>query len=188
MLVAPEQLTMEDESRNAEDTDLVGLLYDTVVIRLTIAGEIVLESRTVATGFRNQAGHRVRVVDIQFTLPEAVENEIVISLEETFAIGKQRAYMRCPGIEDTRRPLDHQILAGVLGETSRIHIEIAGPSPLMLVACAPDDFALPVNFDRAEKPAHHKPVVPASPFDDKVGEPVPGFNLNVNCPSKGPVE
>ena len=49
MLVAPEQLTIEDETRNPEDTDLVGLLYDTVVIRLTIAGEIVLESRTVAT-------------------------------------------------------------------------------------------------------------------------------------------
>ena len=85
MLVAPEQLTIEDESRNPEDTDLVGLLYDTVVIRLTIAGEIGLESRTVTTGFRNQASDRFRVVDIQFTLPEAVENEIVISLEETFA-------------------------------------------------------------------------------------------------------
>ena len=77
MLVAPEQLTVEDGSRNPEDTDLVGLLYDTVVIRLTIAGEIGLESRTVTTGFRNQTGDRVRVVDIQFTLPEAV-SEIVI--------------------------------------------------------------------------------------------------------------
>ena len=92
MLVAPEQLTIEDESRNPEDTDLVGLLYDTVVIRLTIAGEIFLESRTVATAFRNQVGNRFRVVDIQFTLPEAVESEVVISLEEAFAISKQHAY------------------------------------------------------------------------------------------------
>jgi hypothetical protein len=35
---------------------------------------------------------------------------------------------------------------------------------------------------------HHKPVVPAAPFENGVDAPVEGFNLNVNCPTKGPIQ
>ena len=88
MLVAPEQLTVENEARDAEDADLVGMFYDIVVVRLTIARKITLERRTVTARFRHRTGDRVCIVNVELSLPEAVENEIVILPEEAFSLGE----------------------------------------------------------------------------------------------------
>ena len=58
MLIAPEQFAVEDETGDAEDTDLVGLLDRSLMIALPFTHVIRLERRRIAARLRDSRRDR----------------------------------------------------------------------------------------------------------------------------------
>src|ERR1700730_13659411 len=151
MLAAPEQLAVEDETRNPENADRFGLASDAFDLLPFLLCEVSREAARIGTGLRQHSADHGGILDVELAFPEAFEGQVVIAAEHCIALplGVEHAAGGKARVPDLLRAADHQAVLSRLA--TAIHIAVANPAPLMRVALFLDHPAAGIDPRRAEK-------------------------------------
>src|SRR5689334_14322688 len=80
-IAAPENLAVDDIAGNPEHAERFGLALDALVLAPSLAGKKVHEPRCARSALLDHTRDRIRILDIEFALPEALEHDVVVFAE-----------------------------------------------------------------------------------------------------------
>src|ERR1700677_73055 len=126
-VVTPEQFAVENHRRYAEHADRFRLGDDAIVLVAGWTLHIGLERRHRAAKFRNHAADFLQLVELQFVIPEALENRVMVGAENAVTLGKQHAGACIECIIDSPRALNREALS--VGIAPGVHIGVANLAP-----------------------------------------------------------
>src|SRR4029077_17324643 len=86
VLAAPEKLAVENKGRHPEDPNLLGSATDALDLLPTLPDEISRKTRGIGAGFRQHRVDHIGVLDVEFTLPEALEDGVMITAQDRIAL------------------------------------------------------------------------------------------------------
>src|SRR4051794_23293980 len=128
-VAAPEQFAVEHHGRHAEHAEAFRLVDDAIVLDACRPLGVGLEFGCRAAELGDDGADRGEVVELDLVIPETPEHRVVIGAKEAVRLREQHAGAGIEGIIDASRPLYGQALD--VGETPRIHVEVAGLAPEM---------------------------------------------------------
>src|SRR5215472_2000251 len=131
VLAAPEQLAVENKGRYAKNPDLFGGAAYPFEFLPAFLDQIDGKAGGVCTGFGQDGGNDIGILDVELALPEALEYRIVIAAKDAVALplGVQHAARGDRRLPDFLRAADHQPAFASL--PAAIHVAVTDTPPLM---------------------------------------------------------
>src|SRR6516164_1121222 len=110
MLTAPEQLAIDDKARHPEDAFRLGGAANPLQLPPPLPRQVRRKAGSVDTGFFEHRTDHPRVLDVELTLPKALEGQIVIAPQHlaSLALGIEHADCGEGRVPDLLRAADHQ--------------------------------------------------------------------------------